>query len=273
MIVAAKPTSLEIDAGPAMVLVGASEPAKPAERLEVIDPPAQAGMGQSAPAEDGPPGPSPTGVTAWEGHPTQARKGASSLPACGITPPPLPQTAASAGLNRTLTQAPPARGGGEPRRRPKWAAWARGEESGSYDVVRATPRQLEMVYWLACLLPFAAVFTAAPAVPHIQFAGAPIWAQALLGIACLQLVYAAWLATVPDFSGVHVGVCLLAAVAALELLAAVGLPFLPESFLSFAGLSGARAAASAWCGLAAVVNGIACASCRWLERRWRSGQL
>ncbi|HEX7378780.1 MAG TPA: hypothetical protein VF278_16785 [Pirellulales bacterium] len=47
----------------------------------------RAGMRQSAPAEDGPPGPSPDRVTAWEGHPTQSRKNASILPACGILKP------------------------------------------------------------------------------------------------------------------------------------------------------------------------------------------
>ncbi|HEX7376514.1 MAG TPA: amidohydrolase family protein [Pirellulales bacterium] len=36
-------------------------------------------MEQSALPEDGPPGPSPTGVTAWEGHPTIARKNAPGL--------------------------------------------------------------------------------------------------------------------------------------------------------------------------------------------------
>ncbi|HEX7377805.1 MAG TPA: glycosyltransferase family 39 protein [Pirellulales bacterium] len=44
----------------------------------------RAGTRQSVAAEDGPPGPSPTGVTAWEGHPTRARENASFLLVCGV---------------------------------------------------------------------------------------------------------------------------------------------------------------------------------------------
>jgi hypothetical protein len=196
-----------------------------------------------------------------------AAAGASSY----IVPPPLPAVGAALAANdptpRTLANGPNV----VTRRRVAWAARASGKERESFDIAQATPRQLEMVYWLACLLPFAAIFCAAPAVPYVQFAGAPLWAQALIGLACLQFVYAAWLATVPDWSAVRVGIYLLAGVTILELLAALTLPLLPDASLAAAGLAGSRGMAAAWCALSSVVSGLACGAFRWLDERWRAG--
>ncbi|HET6883913.1 MAG TPA: hypothetical protein VFI31_27410 [Pirellulales bacterium] len=182
--------------------------------------------------------------------------------------------AAAPSTNGTVATAPaPADNSSRPLRQLRWFTWARSDALDEFAVDGPTPRQLEVVYWLACLLPFAVVFCAAPTMPYLEFAGAPLWAQFLLCTACLQLAYAAWLATVPDWSSVRVGAYLFGAVAIVSLLAAVGLAFASEASLSWAGLANVRATASAWCGLTAVVNGFASAACRWLERRWRAGVL
>lgn len=262
-------------AAPLIVAAEALPMAKPDERLEAIVSPSP-----TLPAEANPslPVPSPmvpaVSSPALEPPVADARTVAAvaaKAPVAAV-PPPLPPSMAAIASNGALTQTPTSQSSA-PRRRIAWAAWAHGAERESFDIVRATPRQLEMVYWLACLLPFAAVFCAAPAVPYIQFAGAPPWAQGLLGIACLELIYAAWLATVPDYSAVRVGMYLLAGITAVELLAALTLPFLPDALLSSAGLAGARATAAAWCGLAVVISGLSSAACRWLQQRWRAGQL
>jgi hypothetical protein len=191
-----------------------------------------------------------------------------------ISPPPLPAAAAMPSGNGVVVTPPAAPStSAAPLRRVQWLAWAGGDEVDAFAVDRPTPRQLEVVYWLACLLPFAAVFCAAPAMPHLQFAGAPTWAQTLLCIASLQLAYAAWLATAPDWGTVRVGMYLFAAIAVIDVLAAAALPLLPDASVSSAGLSEMRATASAWCGLAAVINALSSAGCRWLDHRWRGGEL
>jgi hypothetical protein len=191
--------------------------------------------------------------------------------AIAVSPPPLP---AEVTRNGVVPAVPGSQSEAHaPRRHLRWAVWARGDAQEAFAISRPTPRQLEVVYWLACLLPFAAVFCAAPAVPHMQFAGAPAWAQALVCMACLQLAYAAWLAMVPDWSTVRVGMYLLGAVAILDLLCAVILSSLPESPLVSLGLAGMRATASAWCILSAVVSGMVSAACRWIAHRWRAGRL
>lgn len=246
----------------------ATEPSKPEEQLEAVASPPR--LEVEVPASASAPSWAPPSLEVGDARVAEAIAPSVtySVPA-SLVPPPLP----AASSNDALSYMPSGRSIGGSRRRIAWATWARGDERESFDVARSTPRQLEMVYWLACILPFAAIFSAAPAVPHLQFVGAPFWAQALLGLACLQFVYAAWLATVTDWSAVRVGMYLLAGITSVELLAALTLPFLPDVFLSSAGLSGARGTATAWCILAVVVNGLSCAACRWLQQRWRAGQI
>lgn len=191
--------------------------------------------------------------------------------AIAVSPPPLPAAVSRNGI--VPGEAPRQDEARLPPREVRWAVWARGDRRESFAISRPTPRQMEVVYWLACLLPFAAVFCAAPAVPHMQFAGAPAWAQALLCIAGLQFAYAAWLAMLPDWSTVRVGMYLFGAVATFDLLTAIACPVLPESSLSLLGLAGMRATASAWCVLSAVVTGVASLACRWIAHRWRAGRL
>jgi hypothetical protein len=150
----------------------------------------------------------------------------------------------------------------------RWLTWQRSAALSSYQIVRPNSRQLEIVYWLASLLPFAVAFCAAPALPHLQFSGAPLWAQAMLCGGMVQLGYAAWLAMVPDFSTVRVGLYLFAASAATYFIALAVTCFLAESQVSTLGMSGMRAMAAAWCVLALVISSLASTACGWVLRHW-----
>jgi hypothetical protein len=180
-------------------------------------------------------------------------------------PPPLPgdeQTAAAAQSSPPLPSVPVG------QQTVRWLTWQRSGALASYQIVRPTSRQLEIVYWLACSLPFAVAFCGAPALPHLQFSGAPLWAQAMLCGALVQLGYAAWLAMVPDLSTVRVGMYLFAASAAAYFIALAVTCFLAESQLSALGMSGMRAAAAAWCVLALVISSLASTACGWVLRHW-----
>src|SRR5581483_11915510 len=153
-----------------------------------------------------------------------------------------------------------------------WVAWRRADALEGYAVARPDPRQLEIAYWLASLLPFAAAFCAAPALPHMQFAGAPGWAQLMLCTAVLHIGYAAWLALLPDVSTVRVGMYLFATSATAYLAAMTAICFFSNSQLTALGLSGMRGPAAAWCGLAFVVVTLTAGACAWIARQWQDAR-
>src|SRR5690348_1719760 len=178
--------------------------------------------------------------------------------------PPLPR-------NDAAVVAEPTSNGNPPVTPPavRWLAWLRADALTDYAIVRPTSKQLEMVYWLACLLPFAAAFCAAPALPHLYFSGAPLWAQLMLIVAMLKLAYAAWLGFVPDRSSVCVGMYLMAAGAIAYLIAFSVICSSSETQLAALGVAGMRGAAATWCLVALVISAAASAACGWFVRRWQ----
>ncbi len=189
-------------------------------------------------------------------------------------PPPLP-VAAMTSLPREVPAPSTAQptGSATAIRSVQWCAWARGDELASFEVYRPSPRQLEFAYWIACLLPFVAVFCAAPALPHLQFSGAPSWAQALLCIAVVELGYAAWLAMVPDWSIVRIGMFLFGGIAALFTGSMFACLLSSQGQWLSLDMGEMRATCAAWCGLSAVVSACAFAACRWLDRSWREASM
>jgi hypothetical protein len=179
---------------------------------------------------------------------------ASPPPLPDIPLPPEPVPAASSAASRASVH---------------WLAWQRSDALEGYAIARPEPRQLEIAYWLASLLPFAAAFCAAPALPHMQFEGAPGWAQWMLCVAVLHIGFAAWLALMPDVSTIRVGTYLFSASAALYLTAMMAICFLSNSQLSAVGLSGLRSPAAAWCGLVFVVVSLTAGACGWIARHWQ----
>jgi hypothetical protein len=183
-------------------------------------------------------------------------------------PPPLPsRERPKAGLTEAATRQTDV---DVAKRSLRWLTWQQPDRLAGYAVYRPNPRQLEIAYWLACLLPFVVAFCAAPALPHMQFRGAPIWAQTMLCGAALQLGYAAWLALLPDWSTIRVGMYLFTATAAAYLIALLVACYLPDSQLSAVGLAGMRWPAAAWCGLVSAAASLAGAACGWVGQRWRT---
>jgi len=185
-----------------------------------------------------------------------------------LSPPSLPPPLLSAVPAPPPTSVPPSAAAAKAP--VQWSAWAPADALAAYPVVRASPRQLEIAYWLACLLPFATLFSVAPALPHLELAGAPAWSRVMLLMAMLELAYAAWLAMLPDGSTVRVGTVLFAAIALLYLFGMAALGVLPEPALASLGLTGMRWTAVAWCALALLTTAGSSAACHWVGRHWQA---
>jgi hypothetical protein len=226
--------------------------------------------GASDPKEDGP---EDKGGTNHIGPIIEARNEVpSAASAPPLQPPPVPgqNTVAAVASPPPLPTAPAGAPLPASRAPVHWLAWQKSDSLEGYAISRPDPRQLEIAYWLASLLPFAAAFCAAPALPHMQFAGAPGWAQVMLCAAVLHTGYAAWLALLPDVSTIRAGVYLFAASAALYLTAMIAVGFVRNSQLSALGLAGMRWPAVAWCGLAFAVISLTAGAFGWIARRWET---
>lgn len=149
---------------------------------------------------------------------------------------------------------------------PRWVARARSElTERSY---RPNPQQIENVYWLALVLVFVIVFTSAPALGYLRLDEAPRWAQAMLLVAGLQAAYAAWLAIVPDWSTVKVGMWLFA-VSAVSYAAASSLYGMSAGGQLPLDLTGSRASAAGWCGANSLVLALMSYACGQVSSNWR----
>lgn len=190
----------------------------------------------------------------------------SALGTSALHPPPL----LSEEVSLAVGEPPSAANAPIPPQPVRWFAWRRSDALSGYTIVRPTARQLEIVYWLACLLPFATAFCAAPALPHLSFSGAPLWAQLMLVAAMLELGYAACLGLVPDRSTIDVGMYLHAAIATAYVIALAVICFSSEMQLAALGVSGMRGAAATWCLLALVISAAGSAVCKLVVRQWRN---
>lgn len=146
-----------------------------------------------------------------------------------------------------------------------WWAWATRETIGHFQVCRPTASQLEATYWLASLLPFAIVLCAAPAVSHLRLNAAPAWAQVMLLTAGAQLAYVVWLALLPDYSTLRVGMLLFGASAALDALGLVAV----LSGAAWLGLVTSGATAAVWCGGCLLAMGGLSYACGRIGKRWQ----
>lgn len=180
---------------------------------------------------------------------------ASDLPPVRLLPPLPPPIASIAPPLPTVAAATATKA--------NWWTCVTRETIGQYAVCRPTAPQLEAAYWLASLLPFAIVLCAAPAVGHLRLNAAPAWAQAMLLLAGAQLVYAVWLALLPDYSTLRVGLFLFAASALFQALGFV----VSLSTPSMVGLSSPGTAAT-WCGGCLVAMAGLSYACAKIAARW-----
>ena len=198
----------------------------------------------------------------------------SAPPAPAPVPPPLP-TAPPAlppivSLPELTPSSPAAAPEGDSGRatwaRPAWIARAQAETIEH--AYRANPQQIETAYWLAVVLLFVIVFSAAPALGYLRLDQAPAWAQAMLLVAGMQLAYSIWLVIVPDWSTIRVGLWLFGASAVLyaagaALFAMAGAGPLPLD------LAAPRSSAAGWCGANSLALGLLSYACGQVGATWR----
>lgn len=75
--------------------------------------------------------------------------------------------------------------------------------------------QVRAVHRLGLVMALVTLLQIVPAVRHVSFVGAPLWAQLLLVMSGLQLAYVVWTVTMPDWSTVLTSMLVYAAVAAV----------------------------------------------------------
>jgi hypothetical protein len=74
---------------------------------------------------------------------------------------------------------------------------------------------LHTVHWLAVALVLVTAFSAVPVVQHWNLSIAPVWAQVIWLLVVCQLVYIAWLVSLPDWTTTWMGVLVFTPVAAI----------------------------------------------------------
>ena len=98
----------------------------------------------------------------------------------------------------------------------------------------ADPGRRRTAYWLASSMAAMALFTMLPAFGHLNLREAPAWSNIVLLLSLLQLAYALWFATAPDYSTAWVAMFAFAGIAVIYAAAsAITLNARPGSELVF----------------------------------------
>jgi hypothetical protein len=128
--------------------------------------------------------------------------------------------------------------------------------------------KLTTVRWLAAGLLAITVLGALPAQNYFRLGGAPAWAQLILIVSALQLVYIFWMATLPDWSSVWVLMLVFAVVAALYgLVLAVALVAPPDPSMPL-DLYPVRRLAAPWCAAMILLTFLGAYLCGRFSYRW-----
>lgn len=115
-----------------------------------------------------------------------------------------------------------------------------------------------------------ALFSAGPALSHLNLATAPDWARLLLLAAGLQITYALWLMLLTDWSSVWVSMAIWAATAATYGLFWTAIAFTAvDDPLEMLDLDPVRSKAAGWCFAMLIFAGIMTAVCGRTAARWR----
>lgn len=244
--------------------------------------PAFPAAGQQEPRVDQPPA-LPPSAGAFLAPPQAAAPFAPS-PARVLVPPPVPparpaavvpaERVPKATVVRGLPTTPSRRASEAARpasaSRPMAYRWfGRFEPDLAREAYQPDPDKIQMVYWLAGALAFVAVFSAAPALGHLNLSRAPGWARVVLLAVAIELVYTAWLASVPDFTTVWVGMLVLAAVAAVYGMGMAIVAATPAGKPPILGLAEVRSSAAGWCGANVLLAGLVSYVCGRISTKWR----
>ncbi|MBN2024162.1 MAG: hypothetical protein JW809_15370 [Pirellulales bacterium] len=124
-------------------------------------------------------------------------------------------------------------------------------------------------YYLAAMLGGLALVAALPAIGHLNLATAPGWARAVLSVAFLQAVYAAWMAAAPDESTLGVAMIVSTAVAALHAAGVALAIATPAAQPLPLGLDPVRYKVAYWCGAVVLAMSLAAYLCGRARTAWR----
>jgi hypothetical protein len=124
------------------------------------------------------------------------------------------------------------------------------------------------VRWLALALAAIAVIGAMPARDYYRFAGAPAWAQVILLISALQLLYILWMASLPDWSTVWVTMIVFAVTSALYGFALAVTLLTPVGRGLPLSLDQVHRIAPAWCGAMVLFTFLGAFLCGRYSFKW-----
>ena len=142
-------------------------------------------------------------------------------------------------------------------------------EAPPHEVYEPAATDVQTVWLLAAALALVTLFSAAPALSHLNLAEAPGWARLVLLLAALQLIYIAWMATLPDWSTVWIGMLVFALSASIY---AVGMSLVLASRVDAPlplGMNAVRQSAAAWCGVVVLLSGLMAYFCGRISAKWR----
>ncbi len=130
--------------------------------------------------------------------------------------------------------------------------------------------KLQTVHLLAVALGALTIFAAAPALKHLNLVEAPGWARVLLVMSALQLLYVAWMVSLPDWSTVWIGMVVFAVAAAIYGMGWAIVAFTPhDKTIDILGLEDVRRGASGWCLAMLLLTTLMTYCCGRISAKWR----
>ena len=142
-------------------------------------------------------------------------------------------------------------------------------EAPPHEAYEPAATDVQTVWLLAAALALVTLFSAAPALSNLNLAEAPGWARLMLLLAALQLIYIAWMVTLPDWSTVWIGMLVFALSASIY---AVGMSLVLASRMDAPlplGMNAVRQSAAAWCGVVVLLAGTMAFFCGRISAKWR----
>lgn len=137
------------------------------------------------------------------------------------------------------------------------------------EVYEPEPAWVQTVYFLAVGLVVVTLFCAAPATKHLNLAEAPGWARIVLLLSALQLVYIAWMVSLPDWSTVWVGMLVFAIVASIYGMGMAIVMATPRDRPLMLGMDAVRYSAAGWCLAVVLLTSLMTYFCGRISFRWR----
>jgi hypothetical protein len=133
----------------------------------------------------------------------------------------------------------------------------------------APPERIRQAYAVAVAAGVLAFVTSLPALGELASPPAPGWVWILIPFVLVQAGYAFWLANLPDWSTVWVGMALFVVLAAID---ASGLAIVLATPVDRSlpwGLDEVRASAATWCAAKLALDGGLASAAGWISSRWR----